>query len=570
MILEWLVIFISRNQFFFFFFFLVQCSITNTKENKTKFPYLKTPFKQQHHHIVDMWKPTKETSFKSKILSFYGNNLETFNFLMKSRDNWIDRVLTVSEHIMKKQADQAKKFPLISNDQLNLQDLTLEPETDEYMKEIFKQDIVLKVEGNNTSADVTLSSGKPIELKSHTNRNALAVATGGQITSMQWLPREGESEVSYLAVSLFNSPDGACALDPELSMFNKSKNRTKSSAIQIWKYDFAKNELVLENVLVVSALGVGNFLKWAPINTEEGVLGVLMGVFTDGCVHAFKITDSLPKYSTVKQSSLEYSIKDGKRETKITTFDFVGSEKMLLATSDGSIAEYMLPFNYNGTDLNIPNFKTVVSWSAIQYLLCTDDHSGNKLCLVYTAAHRCMSFVYNNSLQDVYAMIPRSHIQPSYNFPMQNLVIANHPDQSQLSSPRINHYTGSSVARTDFYFTTCKVSEVLGHPFLLSGGANGEITIHNYLRKFLSSKTTAAKAMPIRLWKFDARSEGKLVLISDVFIESQESPIPAEATRLEGCVTSLAWNENVVGSSAFAAGIAGGVLLIERLDPKYL
>lgn len=76
--------------------------------------------------------------------------------------------------------------------------------------------------------------------------------------------------------------------------------------------------------------------------------------------------------------------------------------------------------------------------------------------------------------------------------------------------------------------------------------------------------------MPIRLWKFDARSEGKLVLISDVFIESQESPIPAEATRLEGCVTSLAWNENVVGSSAFAAGIAGGVLLIERLDPKYL
>ena len=129
---------------------------------------------------------------------------------------------------------------MISNDQLNLQDLTLEPETDEYMKEIFKQDIVLKVEGNNTSADVTLSSGKPIELKSHTNRNALAVATGGQITSMQWLPREGESEVSYLAVSLFNSPDGACALDPELSMFNKSKNRTKSSAIQIWKYDFAK------------------------------------------------------------------------------------------------------------------------------------------------------------------------------------------------------------------------------------------------------------------------------------------------------------------------------------------
>lgn len=517
-----------------------------------------------------MWKPTKESSLKSKMLTSYGNNLHTYNVLMKSRDNWIGRVATINEEIMKTQVDQARKFPVIPNDQLNLEDMILDTVTEEYIKQGFNQVSTLEVIGNNSATDVNLTTGTPIHLKEYTNRNAFAIPTGGQITSAQWLPREGESQFSYLAVSIFNGPDGATAVDPALSMFSKPSNQTKSSAIQIWKHDFENNKLTLEHILILNKFGIGQSLKWAPINTDEGVLGVLMGVFTDGSVHAFKITSSLPKYSIVSQSSLTYSVKDGNKGIKITAFDFIDSQKILVATTDGAIAEYMLPFNNDNDELNIPNFKTIVCWGAIQYLLCTNDHSGNKLCLVYTAAHRCLSFVYNNSLQDIYAVITRSHIQPSYNYVLQNLVIANHPDQSQLSTPRIHHHTGSVLVRTDFYFTSCRVSEVLGHPFLLSGGANGEVTIHNYVRKFLTSKAVSAKAMPVKLWKFTAGPEGKLSLISDIHIQPHESPVPPGATRLEGCVTTLAWNENIIGSSAFAAGIAGGILLIERLDPRYL
>ncbi|RCK64178.1 Transcription factor tau subunit [Candida viswanathii] len=515
-----------------------------------------------------MWKPSKEASFKSKILTWYGNNPNKYNFLIKCRDKWVSNAAYVSEELVQEFAEDMRKLVPISSDQLNLSDLKLEPLTEEYIKEKFNKDIDLTVVRNSARTDTPLTTGSPAALKSSTKRNAFAVATGGQILSIQWLPREGESEVSYFAVSISNNPEGPGALNPEFSMFNKSKNPACSSAIQLWKYDFEKNEVSLENVLVTSDLGLGYSLKWAPIYTNGGgVLGVLMGVFTDGNVHVLKITESLPRYSKITQSSLLYSGKDG---TKITAFDFIGAEKILVGTTDGAISEYMLPFDYEGGDLDVPNFKEIVCWGAIQHLLCTDDESGNRLCIVYTAAHRCLSFVYDNSLQDVYAVVPRSHIQPCYNYVMQNLIIINLPDQSLMSSPRTNHYTGSAVAKTDFYYTACKVSEVLGHPFFLSGGANGDITVQNYMKKFMTSKAGATKAMPFRLWKFSAKPDGKFALISDIHVEPQEAPVPPAATRIGGVVTAVAWNENIIGSSTFAAGIAGGVLLIERLDPTYL
>lgn len=517
-----------------------------------------------------MWKPQKDKTFRLKYTSQYGYNVDHFNFLNDYKEDWNDYVAYVNESLVEKYSSRSRKFDSIPLNKLNLDDTKYDSTDEDYVRENFKYTNPIALKSNSSTTKVDLVPETPVHLQEHTKRNAFAIAVGGQITCIQWLPQNGNSTSSYFAVSLVNSVNGIKANDPNFSIFNKSKTRDMKSAIQIWKYDFDKNELKLQNMLITSEFGACSNLKWAPIQSNGTILGVLTGLFTDGNVYLFKIEESLPPYSIITEPSLAYKLHEGSTKINITSFDFIGSEKLVVGSNDGSIAEFMLPFRYNGNDIDIPNFKMGICWSAILSLMCIQNPTGKYLCIAHTGAHRSITFVYDNPLQDMYPTTVKLNTQPSFNYPLQNFVITNQAEQSQIAFPRTSHCTFISLARSDAYYTICKVSEILGHPFLITGATNGDICIMNYFKKFLGINSSLSKVTPLRIWKVLAEPDEPITLLVDVQIQDQDAVVLPTSMKTELNITAAAWNENRVGSSTYAVGTALGILLLERLDPKYL
>lgn len=517
-----------------------------------------------------MWKPLRDKSFRLKYTSHYGYNVDHFNFLNDYKEDWNDYVAFVNESLVEKYSSRSRKFDSISLSKLNLKNFTYRTTDEDYIRANFKSMIPFNLESDSTTTTVDLLPEIPVHLQEYTKRNAFAIAVGGHVTSIQWLPQNGDSTSSYFAVSLVNSINGVKANDPNFSIFNKSKPQGINSAIQIWKYDFDKNELKVQSMLITNKFGVCSNLKWAPLQAEGTTLGVLTGLFTDGNVYLFKIEESLPQYSIITEPSFAYSLHEGTVRFNITSFDFIGSEKLVVGSNDGSIAEFMLPFHCNDNDLNIPNFKIGICWSAILSLMCIQDPAGKHLCIIHTGSHRGITFVYENPLQDMYPTTVKLNTQPNFNYPLQNFIITSQAEQSQIAFPRTSHCTFSSLARSDAYYTICKVSEVLGHPFLITGATNGDICIMNYFKKFWGTNANTSKVTPLRIWKVFVESDKRITLLADVQIQDQEAVVLPTSMRTELNITAAAWNESRVGSSAYAAGTAVGILLLERLDPEYL
>lgn len=76
--------------------------------------------------------------------------------------------------------------------------------------------------------------------------------------------------------------------------------------------------------------------------------------------------------------------------------------------------------------------------------------------------------------------------------------------------------------------------------------------------------------VPLKLWKFTLDKTNSTVEISADYERMDiESAIQASYMPSETMISALAWNENVIGSSVYAAGTASGILLVERLDPNF-
>ncbi|EMG49773.1 hypothetical protein G210_5411 [Candida maltosa Xu316] len=456
-----------------------------------------------------MWKVSRDLSLKAKIHANYGANEDYYDFIRSYKSDWFNYVAYIDENTVKKHADRAKKLDTIEEDQLNLENINVTEVDVDYLKENFKEDISLDVVSNKTTTTVNLPARTPVSIQDQTKRNAFAISVGGMVVSIQWLPQNiPESEVSYLAVSLTYNPDGVNLLDPEFSIYNKSNHSTNKSAIQIWKYDVGKNELDLEHVLITSNHGTAHNLKWVPLTSTETTLGVLAAQFTDGTVKLLKINKNLPKISILDQPSLSYSLSCTKSSLNITAYDFIGTEKILVGATDGSLSEFMLPFHYQGTDIDIPSYKTVVCAGPISSVCCALGAGGKYLCLIYSIARRPFSFIYDNSLQDVYTSIARRNTAPGFNYVLQNLVHSTLADVCQIFALRSAHSLSSSLTKLDSQVICTRVSEVLGHPFFAIGSSNGDVVIVNYMRKYLSARA-AFRHTPLKIWKFLAPSNSR-------------------------------------------------------------
>ncbi|CAK9436133.1 uncharacterized protein LODBEIA_P06910 [Lodderomyces beijingensis] len=533
-----------------------------------------------------MMKPNRAETFKAKFLLSHGNNSRYYEVLKCYKEDWMQSSYIVDESLVKRYSKFSKRQLNASSDgcELKLEEMRVKMADENYVNFRFNSGLPLQVIAPEGDARLELQSRLPARLQDvSSGRNVSAIAAGGHITSMQWLPQDDVDEDttdSYLAVSIVNSPKlphGLTATSKEISVFEDRSSGLIDSAVQIWKFNTLSNEVSLEKMVLTSSHGTPFDLQWslvAPQNKESNtVLGVLGVVFNDGTVQILKITRDLPMYSLLEKSSLSFRSSD-ETSSDITCFAFLGVDKLLAGTASGYLMEFKLdsPNHHSSSSSPLPSYKMFVSDGPISTIVPVETSSGESMVLVNGQAIRGSAFSDTNPIQDVYApLLEKSNVKPSYNYIMQDLIIAHNVELAKIVGLRSLQDNGSEILRVSGYITTFKLSERLGHPFMLTGTASGDVILMNYARKYFTRRGGNKSLSPLKIWKLQWNNPKEAVLTLDARYEKieVESPVSASVMPKEVMISSLAWNENVNGSSIYAAGTASGLLLVERLDPSF-
>lgn len=341
--------------------------------------------------------------------------------------------------------------------------------------------------------------------------------------------------------------------------------------------------------LITTSIGVCSRLTWTPIyiggNTD--ILGVLCGTFTDGKLHLLKIkqnTKDTPELSKLMKSSLYYEIKDPRGNNDedtvgITCFDFLNHEKVIVGLSVGSIAEFILPYytseiddTTEENDINQPSFVQTISETPLTSISIANPGELSYFILINTSGSQSFALEYGNFQQGRIESYPTNTLlKPIYNHNLKVFLLSDAWDSIGYNFVRHPQEKPSSVLKLDGVVSSFHSSEVTGHPLNISGTTFGEIHIVNISRKILNgAKATNKLLIPLRLWKLQLNSDNKtLELSGDYEIVQTDKSTKISVTPPDVIISSLAWNENLNGSSIYTAATVTGLLILERLDPKY-
>lgn len=542
----------------------------------------------------------RDISFKPRFRYNYGFDEKFYDHALKYKDAWQDKLFYVDESMMieeyQKGESTIKQFPLVDASGLNIDDLQTEKFTDPQVRlEFFLGDdlLDLKLTRDKQTKRTQLKFSESVELNDSINRNGTVLNVGAHVTSMSWLPQqfnEKECNFKYLAVSVINNPNGIedSINNPQLSVFHKTLTKESlsiKSGLQIWKYDLSQNKFELSKFIVTTSIGACSSISWLPISIQgdAGILGILCGTFTDGRLHLFKITQNTtqsPQFSNLIKSSFYYEMNDPSntdvdREC-ITCYDFLGYEKIIVGLSAGSIAEYILPYNLlqdeDESNITIPSFVQSLAETPITAISIANPDDEKYFILINTSGSQSFVIEYNNFQQGRVESFPTNTLlKPIYNHNLKVFVTSDAWDSISYSFVRHPHEKPSSLLKLDGIVSSLHLSEVLGHPLNISGTTFGEIHILNIARKILNgAKATNKLLIPLRLWKLELGSDNKtLELSGDLEIVQTDKSTKIALTPPEVVISSIAWNENLHGSSIYAAATISGLLILERLDPKY-
>ncbi|KAI5963759.1 uncharacterized protein KGF55_002639 [Candida pseudojiufengensis] len=529
-------------------------------------------------------------SLRARFVSEIGYNLEHYELLKWYKEKWGNQLYILKEDTIESFLPYLINYETIPRDELNLPELKIKTVDKQYSQYRFNLNLKLNIKHDENEQEVLLENGDPYNLIPIAKRNAKLIAVGGHITTMKWLPQKLDDEqehpdLSYLAIGVITGEDPDFKdINPtnlELNVFNNySKTKNINSSIQIWEYNTTTNEFSLYKVLITSEFGAISDLDWAQLYTDDPTIGILSCVFKDGKVHLLRIEKDLPKYSVLENSSLVYtSDSNENKRSNLTCFSFNGTRTILAGTADGYVLEFELPFHYRSDDITKPNYKTFVTNGPISNMVSIKipDQDNNYINIINGQGYKGNAYTTQNPISEVFApVVERSSIKPTYNSLLRDIFLSHNLEYSNIISFRSLQDGITNMFQLDSWMTCAKMSEILSHPFLLIGTSNGEVILINYTRKFFSSRSRNKFLSPLIMWKFTltVNKEKKksiqcLNLNTNFFKSVVENSTPASFMPKEVMISSVAWNENVKGSSIYAAGTASGVLIVERLDPNF-
>lgn len=530
----------------------------------------------------------RDLSFKPRFRHNFGCDGEYFDFIVKYKEQWEDKLFYIDEVEMEKQ--DKTNIPLYELDkvkfpQLDLRPLDLAGLQNEFL---FKEDslTVLLHQGNDTSKH-QLKSGETIDLNQRFNRNGLMLNTGGYVTSMEWLvnPKSDSQHYQYLAVSVINNKYGLEDVinNEQLSLFNTKVNtESLKSGIQIWRYDLQSNKMELYKFYLTNNFGCVNNLRWLPISIEdENVLGIISGTLGDGRLHLFKIEKNdkvIPEVANVEKSSVSYFINDSKDSNQvisITSYDFLGNDKIIVGLNNGCIAEFILPIKSGNdeeeSDLNDPSFIQRIGDSLISSVMVAKAAEERYILIINTTGVKSVALEYNDfRFSNIEAYPTNTFVKPSYNPSLKMYILSTTIDSVGYNFIKNPQEAPNSLLKINGIVSSFVLSRILGHPLNLIGSSYGDLYIVNSSRKPLNgSKATNKTLVPLRLWQVSLDESNTLKISGDLHIVDSEMPGSLSITPPDIIISSTAWNENPTGSSIYTASIMAGLIILERLDPKF-
>ncbi|EGV64083.1 hypothetical protein PSN45_003819 [Yamadazyma tenuis] len=421
-----------------------------------------------------------------------------------------------------------------------------------------------------------------VPLFGHTDLKSLsragsAINVGGAVSSLGWAPGAADG-LNYLAVAVFVHHDGLhrAVTSEELSIFY-TKDPTApskfSTYIQLWQVDPDSQTPKLIRVLDTSEFGVCVNLSWAPIAVPD-TIGVLAGTFGDGKLHMISVGLEGPLFGQLVHSSVSYKFtnpRNSQEPVPISCYDFVSHDRVIVGTSDGSIAEYVLPhYSQPGFDGNfdVPSFVYTICDIPVSNVVVGSPAPDQFVVHVGTPGVKNYAFDYHNfRTNHVDSFV--SWVSPRYHPGLKLFLCTESLDTLSYSFARNPNERPSLVVKTDGVVSSIASSRHLNHPFVLVGNSFGEVFVVNIARKILTpGKSGNRLSVPLRLWKLHMKE-------SWVLDGSLESVAAEPATRLaispaEVNVSAVAWNETMTASSMYAAGFHSGLVVIERLDPAFV
>lgn len=545
----------------------------------------------------------RDISFRPRFRYNYGLNQEYYEKILGYKESWQDKLFYVDEKMVQLRLSEAERqdsvLVSVSNEELNLKDYrSLILSEEEALKELEMGDnaLTVTIEQNGEKEKSLLQFGKSIDF-APTNRNGIILNAGGQVISMEWLNNSystKDSNFQFIALSVIFSPDGIRGvLDrPELSLFSNTSKLTTNSintALQIWRYDLNSKEVKLQKILFTLSMGVASCLKWLPINfsDELDVLGVLCATFSDGTLHLLKLYQNMERttYERIEESSLQYQIEEPVRTNSsnlisISSYDFIDKNKIIVGLSNGSIAEFILPYYHTRSNVNREDIEADVR--RVSYLQAVADspiisisvanvEDERKFIFVHSAGSQSFLYEYNHiSHERVDAYPVTSYLRPIYNESLKLFVHSDSWDSVGYSFLRHPHEKPSSLLKLDGMVSALALSEIIGHPLILCGNTFGEIFILNIARKILnSSKATNKSLVPLKLWNFSFnKDDNSIEVCGDFEVISTEKNTKLSIASPDITISDLCWNENPISCSLYAASSLAGLVLMERLDPN--
>lgn len=543
-------------------------------------------------------KLARDMPFRPRFIEHYGHDETLFQQLLAYRASWEKQMFLIDEQSVRLDAERnvypTRNLPEVDASRLLIPLVEETPMTKLDFQKTLGPSTTIRLTANKDTSfiDEALQFADTAKL-SEIDRNAIAVNTGGYIASLKWLPRlllELHTH-SYLAISVINNPNGTLqdlTNEPQLGLFKKTVDPSKVSAcLQIWAYNNETSTIALDRVLVTSSLGVTADLSWLPVSVahieSDKTLGVLAGSFADGNLHLFKIpfnSSGATLYLEVKRPSLSYSIPDERLDKNtvtvpITAYDFLGTNKILAGSLDGSIAEFILP-SFEGldgiqSDISIPSYIEALADSAIVSITTANVANDSYFVLANTGGPQNFYFEYENArhskIESVHTVTLSRAI---YHHTLKIFSYIDSVESLGYSFARHPHENTTLVLKTDV-ITAFHLSEFLGHPLALAGNAFGDLQIVNISRRLLATSRVLSKmTSPLRLWSLRINEDDRSLSLNGDFElgppEKAKSKIAVGPPEV--VFSTISWSENYNSSSVYAAGTLSGLLLVERLDPK--
>lgn len=523
----------------------------------------------------------RDLSFVGRFHHNFGFENDLFEFLLDQKDLWGDKLFYVSEKQFSQWVNDSKhaieEIPISPND-LGFADLQGDEILENEFRAKFGQTPPLQINFSkgDTLLKKTMVAGDKIPLNPTIGRNGLAINVGGIITAMKWLPYGDES---CLAISVINHEDGLASLitDPSISILPNKNNGKVCSCIQIWTCSDDVQSMSLSAVYDTSRFGVTRDISWLPVKFATETLGVILGGYSDGKLHFFKVVGHISestKYFDVTGPSFSVSFLDERQEKQsnvpITSYDLLGHTKVIVGTLDGAIAEFMLPSSgETDEDLLIPSFIEYLADSSITSITIAGVN-GSHVLLVNTATTQAFALQYDNLRQGrVESNYTISTLKPLHHKGYRIFVYPDSAESIGYTFVRHPHQKHVLLLRTELV-STFHISEYLNHPFALVGNTMGDVYVMNIGRKIFGvPKANNKLVVPLKIWSLTKNKGDDGYTLNGDYIptSSEKSDVAYSFTPPEVVIAASAWNETLESSSTYAFGTYTGLLVLERLDP---